>query len=105
MENTNLKMSHAFLVYQEENISVTDSKMAEFMEYSQKEILQQIITNFGLSSMINAYKAGGDVQTLFNFKKGVFAEEKFEQRHNEEYEHKNYEGGGFAKKKKKDFSR
>ncbi len=64
----------------------------ELTDGIRKDIISNLITQFGLSKIFDAYQHGGDVTTLHNAKKNVFANREDERRYTQKYEHKNYEG-------------
>lgn len=70
----------------------SEINMNELIISTQKEIQSQIITQFGLSQIFDSFQTGGDVTTLRNAQKGIFANVSDEERFNKEFNRKDYEG-------------
>lgn len=96
LNNTSNAMNNHYSI----DISVTSEEVTTFLldfqkEFNQeklnklitdckKEVINSIVTPFGLGKIVAAYdKAGGNVTTLHNFEQGIVANDEDQQRYNE----------------------
>lgn len=74
----------------------------ELLAKYKETTLNTLISQFGLGPLFDSYRNGGNVTTLHNAGKGIFADEATSERYTEAFDRKNYEKD-FPKKRKLKF--
>lgn len=94
MEEVNLLLSEIENNWNEQQIRI-------LLDGCKKSVLQSVVTPFGLGEIIAGFdKAGGNITTIHNAEKGVFASQKDAEHYNVAFDRKNYEDGGLGLKRK-----
>lgn len=78
------------------------SHVSELLAQYKETLVSTIITQFGLGPFLDSYREGGNVTTLQNANKNVFATEADREQFTEAFDRRNYEKD-FPKKRKKRF--
>jgi hypothetical protein len=84
-----------------------EKKLDVLLSGCKTAVISSVLGPFGLGALASTWdKDGGNVSTVHNAKKGIFANEADEQRYNEAFDRKDYEkgtGNNFKKRRKEAF--
>ncbi|MNW41844.1 hypothetical protein D3C74_189980 [compost metagenome] len=82
--------------------TLQNSHIKKLLLQYKETVLTTIISQFGLGPIFDSYKNGGNVTTLHNAEKGIFANKADEDQYTEAFDRGNYEKD-FPKKRKLNF--